>query len=248
MSSASARAIAALGVFLISAVAANGQTPAADQPVSPAPIRAAVELARVDFVALAADGQLVPDLTAGDVTLKIDGRAREIRSFQFVRLGSPSTATPPSRLPAPFGTNALDDVGRTILLIFETDSIRANVVQQATSAAVEFVGTLSPQDWVGVVTMPYGGVLVEPTRDHERVRKVLPTISGQASQQMTDSAKSCRTRDTLNALADHLRGLSHIEGPKTIVFVSSGMLLPRRGPWTSKQSVPRQSSHARIST
>jgi hypothetical protein len=101
-------------------------------------------------------------------------------------------------------------------------------VQQATSAAVEFVGTLSPQDWVGVVTMPYGGVLVEPTRDHDRVRKVLPTVSGQASQQTTDSAKSCRTRDTLNALADHLRGLTHLEGPKTVVLVSSGMLLPRR--------------------
>jgi len=229
VSSACARGFAALGVFLISAGDANSQTPDADQPVSQAPIRAAVELARVDFVALAADGQLVPDLTAGDVTLKIDGRAREIRSFQFVRLGLPSAATPPpSRLPAPFGTNALDDVGRTIVLIFETDSIRANVVQQATSAAVEFVGTLSPQDWVGVVTMPYGGVLVEPTRDHDRVRKVLPTISGQASQQMTDSAKSCRTRDTLIALAGHLRGLTHIEGPKTIVFVSSGMLLPRR--------------------
>jgi hypothetical protein len=32
----------------------------------------------------------------------------------------------------------------------------------------------------------------------------------------------------LTALADHLRSLAQIEGPKTIIFVSSGMLLPRR--------------------
>jgi hypothetical protein len=82
--------------------------------------------------------------------------------------------------------------------------------------------------------MPYGGIIVEPTRDHSQVLKALPTISGQASQQTTESAKSCRTRDTLNALADHLTGLAYLEGPKTIVFISSGMLLPRRdAPLTS---------------
>ena len=135
---------------------------------------------------------------------------------------------PAKLLPPPFGTNALDDSGRTVVIILETDSIRANVAQQATGAAAEFVAGLSPRDWVGLVTMPYGGILAEPTRDHERVLKVLPTITGQASQQTTDSDKGCRTRDTLNALADHFAGLAHIEGPKTIIFVSSGMMLPRR--------------------
>lgn len=223
--------MAVLGILLAASATVRGQTPTEDQPAPPqTPVRAAVELIRLDFLALSADGQLVPDLTAGDVILKVDGRPREIRSFQFVRLGLPvSSVRPgPGRLPAPYGTNALDDMGRTTLLIFETDSIRANVAQQATAAAAEFVGTLSPRDWVGVITTPYGGVLVEPTREHDRVLKILPTISGQASQQATDSEKSCRTRNTLNALADHLRGLAHLEGPKTVVFVSSGMLLPRR--------------------
>ena len=198
------------------------------------PFRAAVDLVRLDFLALAQDGQPVTDLSAADVTLKVDGRPRDIRSFQYVRLGPSSASSPaPARVPAkllptPFGTNALDDSGRMVVIILETDSIRANVAQQATSAAAEFVAGLSPRDWVGLVTMPYGGVLVEPTRAHERVLKVLPTITGQASQQTTDSAKGCRTRDTLTALADHLTGLAHIEGPKTIIFVSSGMLLPRR--------------------
>ena len=101
------------------------------------PFRAAVDLVRLDFLALSQDGQPVTDLVAGDVTLKVDGRARDIRSFQFVRLGRESAARAPvaaKLLPPPFGTNALDDSGRTILIILETDSIRANIAQQATSA------------------------------------------------------------------------------------------------------------------
>ena len=223
------------GRFVIAGVLAGLAATAglrAGQAPQTEPFRAAVDLVRLDFLALTQDGQPVTDLAAGDVTLKVDGRPRDIRSFQYVRLGGPTplprSKVAPKPLPPPFGTNALDDSGRTVVIIVETDSIRANVVQQATGAAAEFVSGLSPRDWVGLVTMPYGGVLVEPTRNHERVLKALPTITGQASQQTTDSAKSCRTRDTLTALADHLSGLAHIEGPKTIIFVSSGMLLPRR--------------------
>jgi len=207
-------------------LALTGGTPAAQD----AAVRSAIELVRLDFLALSPSGQPVTDLSASDVVLEIDGRQREVRSLQFVRLdtatpGAAAHSPPPV---APFGTNTLDDLGRTVLLVIETDSIRANVAQQAMTAAAEFVRGLSPRDWVSVVTMPYGGVLVEPTRDHARALKVLPTITGQAAQQSTDSDKSCRTRDTLLALAGYLDGVAHIEGPKTTVFVSSGMLLPRR--------------------
>ena len=203
-----------------------GQTPQS------LPIRTAVDLVRLDFLALSQAGQPVTDLAAADVTLKIDGRLREIRSFQFVQVDGAGSDQRPrlsaKLLPQPFGTNALDDSGRLVVIIVDTDSIRANVAQQATGAAAEFVSGLSPRDRVGLVTMPYGGILVEPTRDHAQMLKALPTISGQASHQTTDSSKGCRTRDTLNALADHLSGLAHVDGPKTIIFVSSGMLLPRR--------------------
>jgi VWFA-related protein len=204
----------------------------AGQPPQGDPIRSAVELVRLDFAALSHDGQPVTDLAAADVALEVDGRRRDIRSFQYVRLApAPSSMAPPAPvqpLPPPFGTNALGDAGRTIVIIIETDSIRANIAQQATSAAAEFVAALPPRDRVALVTMPYGGVLVEPTRNHESVLKALPAISGHASQQVTESEKSCRTRNTLTALAEHFAGLAHVDGPKTIVFVSSGMLTPRR--------------------
>jgi VWFA-related protein len=218
-------------VALCGALAGTAQLLARQAPQDD-PVRTAVDLVRLDFLALAPDGQPVTDLAAADVTLKVDGRARAIRLFQFISLADPRPAAHSREsgkaLPPPFGTNVLGDAGRTILIIVETDSIRANVAQQATGAAAAFVAGLSPLDWVGLVTMPYGGILVEPTRDHERVMKVLPTITGQASQQTNDSDKGCRTRNTLNALADHFAGLAHIEGPKTVIFVSSGMMLPRR--------------------
>jgi VWFA-related protein len=229
------RLLTSVFLVLLTPVAAR----IAGQPAQqPAPFRSAVDLVRLDFGAFSSDGQLVTDLKAEDVSLKVDGRAREIRSFQYVRLAGPeplrTDAAPVRLLPPPFGTNTLDSAGRTILIIIETDSIRANVAQQATSAAADFVKGLTPRDRVGVLTMPYGGTLVEPTVEHESVLKVLPTITGQASNQTNDSEKGCRTRRTLDALADHLLGLTHIEGPKTIIFVSSGMLGPRRdAPMTS---------------
>src|SRR5687767_7884416 len=65
------------------------------------PIRAAVDLVRLDFLALAQDGQPVADLSAPDVTLKVNGRPRDIRSFQYVRLGPSSASSPaPARVPA----------------------------------------------------------------------------------------------------------------------------------------------------
>ncbi len=228
------RLLTSVFLMLLTVVAAR----IAGQSTQPAPFRSAVDLVRLDFGAFSTDGQLVTDLRAEDVSLKVDGRTREIRSFQYVRLaGSDPARTDPAPvklLAPPFGTNALDAAGRTILIIIETDSIRANVAQQATSAAVDFVKGLTSRDRVGVITMPYGGTLVEPTIDHESVLKTLPTISGQASNQTNDSEKGCRTRRTLDALADHLQGLTLIEGPKTVIFVSSGMLGPRRdAPMTS---------------
>jgi VWFA-related protein len=223
------RPTGSLALFLLLASAA---LLSAQSQQKVAPYRSAVELVTLDFLALSQDGQLVSDLKGEDLTLKVDGQPREIRSFQFVNLGGSSSEprgqVPARVLPQPFGTNTLHDAGRTILIIFETDSIRANVIRQATSAAAEFVNGLSARDHVGVVTMPYGGIVVEPTRNHEQVLKALPTITGQASQQTNDSEKGCRTRNTLTALADHLSGLAHIQGPKTIIFVSSGMLVPRR--------------------
>src|SRR5688572_23388787 len=86
--------------------------------ITPAAALAAGEpqagIATVPFRALGADGQPVADLKVGDVSLKVDGKAREIKSFELVdmRKGPAADApaadmpAPKSEVPPPFTTNA----------------------------------------------------------------------------------------------------------------------------------------------
>jgi VWFA-related protein len=205
------------------AVGASGQ----DEPV-----RTGIDLVVLDFTAFDRDGNPVTNLQPDQLALRIGGRERPVKSLQFVQLGAaraPSQdETPAARLAPPFGTNYLGEAGRALILIIENDSLRAAVARHTLDAVSEFVADLSPRDRVALVTTPRGGVLMDLTRDHARIRELLSTISGQASQRATDSEKSCRTRDTLTALKGLLEGLTSSDMPKTIVFVSGGILTPRR--------------------
>lgn len=195
-------------------------------------IRTGIDLVTVDFAAFDRDRRAVADLQPDQVTLKIGGRTRAIKSFQYIQVaGVPSSAhgdAPVFELSPPFGTNYLGEAGRAIILIIENDSLRAAIARHAIDAASEFVASLSPRDRVALVTTPRGGLLMDLTRDHERVRELLANVSGQASQRASESEKSCRTRDTLDSLTGLLDGLTGVDTPKTIVFVSGGILTPRR--------------------
>lgn len=196
------------------------------------PIRAGIDLVAVDFAAFDRNGQPVGDLQLEQIALKIGGRPRPIKSFQYVQVaGVPARGSGEAamvELRPPFGTNYLGDAGRAIILIIENDSLRAAIARHTMDAASGFVAGLSPRDRVALVTMPRGGLLMDLTRDHARVRKLLANISGQASQRASESEKSCRTRDTLDSLAGLLEGLTGVDTPTTIVFVSGGILTPRR--------------------
>ena len=196
------------------------------------PIRTGIELVAIDFAAFGPDGSPVSDLEPAQVVVRIGGRERPIKSLQYVQLAGASSrrgpAAPIVELPPPFGTNYLGDAGRAIILVIENDSLRASIARHTIDAAAGFVATLSPRDRVALVTTPRGGLLADLSRDHLGVRELLAGISGQASQRATDSEKACRTRDTLNALRGILEGVAHVDMPKTIVFVSGGMLTPRR--------------------
>jgi hypothetical protein len=147
---------------------------------------------------------------------------------------------PRSALPPPFGSNVRTDAGRTAVIIVERESIRAGKERPVMEALDRFLGRLSSVDRVGLVTVPHGRVEVDLTADKARVRELLPRLTGQApqdapgvTQAALDSDKACRSRLTLNTLNGFLQEFSRIDGPKTIIFVSSGLMPPRRdGPMT----------------
>jgi VWFA-related protein len=201
--------------------------------------RTPLDLISVDFLAVAEDGRPIPDLEPEEITFKLDGKTRQVRSLQFVPLATaPLGDVMPrgrSPLPPPFGSNLRADAGRAVMIVIEHESIRAGKERPAMEALDRLLSRLSVTDRVGLVTMPHGSVESDLTTDHDRIRQILPRIKGQApqnsggsTQASIDSDKACNSRLTLSTLTGLLEGLSAVEGPKSILFISSGVMPPRR--------------------
>jgi hypothetical protein len=200
---------------------------AAQQP--PQTKRGAAPVA-VEFFANGIDG-VVYDLRADEVTLRLDGRPREIRSLRFVNLPLPDPLAPPigtRDADVPYGSNLPENAGRWVTLIFDHESIRAGAEKNAVNAVVKFVSALGPRDSVSFIKAPRGNVETDFTTDHEKVITALRRFVGRASRQETEQDRSCRSRLLLNAVEDVLGNVAPLEGPKLVVVVSSGMLNPRR--------------------
>jgi VWFA-related protein len=193
-----------------------------------APERGATLLS-ISFAAVGADGQSPADLKAGEVTIKIDGRERPIRSLQSIAAADAPGATPDTpSLPPPFGGNGVSDTGRTLMLAIDDESFKPGSEQFLRQAVDRLIAGLSPRDRISLVTMPYGGVKVPATTDHTRLRTALLNIAGRGSSTETGSDLACRTRLTLEALALHLNNLGIRDAPSIVMFVTAGLAGPRR--------------------
>jgi VWFA-related protein len=214
-------ATAAAGVALLSAAFPQAQQRGAT------PERG-VDLVTVDLVALTTGGLPVSDLKAEELTVRVGGRRRAVRSLQLI---SPPE-TPPGAdpaLPSPFGTNAASATGRALVLIIDDDSFRVGREVPLREAVDRLIASLSPRDRLSLVTMPYGGLKVPLTTEHARVRTALSRIVGQASASETGSELACRTRRTLESLVGYLDSNFGIrETPVTIMFITGGLAGPRR--------------------
>jgi VWFA-related protein len=231
--SARGGALAAITLLALSAVVVRS---AAQQ--APA-FKSGVELVPVTFLAVAEDGRPIPDLKPYEVSIRVNNRERKLASLEFVRLaGAAIGGSPiPKPLPLPFGTNRLLEAGRIVLIVVAHESISAGKERPARDAAIRFLSGLSPRDRVGVVLIPRGRVDVDLTTDHERVAAALGRIVGQAPENPSESDRLCRSRLTLQGMADLLRSLAAVDGPKTVVFISSGLMPPKRdGPLTTSRS------------
>lgn len=180
----------------------------------------------IDFLAIGRDGMPVTDLRADELTLRIDGRARPIKSLRLVELGAPAAnpADLPSVLPPPFGTNDGAEFGRNILVVIEDESILAGSEQNVKEALGAFVNRLSRRNRIGLVTVPHGGQHVGLTTDHSRVRQALSMVYGRGARDESDADAACRSRDALQSLASLLSKTRADDGPLVVVFFSASML------------------------
>ena len=184
----------------------------------------------LEFYASASDEAPVRDLTAEELTLKISGRTRVIRSLQWIDVATPRKPDekPAPALPSPFGSNVATTDGRAVILVIDDDSFRPGREAPLRDAVNLFLANLSTRDRVSLVTVPYGGLKVDFTTEHERVSNALLRIVGQAAPDQTGSDLACRTRRTLEALVGLLDSLGGGQGPTTVLFVSAALAGPRR--------------------
>ena len=238
-------AVASLAISGV--VAQRGPTP--DEPVA------------IDFYAIGSEGPVF-DLRIDEVTIKIDGRARKVRSLRYIPLpmSDPAALDGPPDLEPAFGTNQVEANGRWVTIVIDHESIRPGTERDAVSAVIRMIRQLGPRDRVSYVTMPNGALEVEFTEKHDQVIEALRRFRATGQREPTEQERSCRTRTLLNSLSHYIEGLEPLEGPKQIVLVSTGMLNPRRdapmlgppGPCEIRmvyyQEVSRAASLARAST
>jgi hypothetical protein len=199
----------------------------AQQRVQPSPERAR-PLAPVDFAVITRDGQPLGDLKAAEITVRIAGRNRPIRSLQHIVMPTDEAVGVDPDLPLPFGTNDVAEGGRTLALIIETDSFRAGREMVVRESASALIARLSPADRLSLITVPYGGVKVPFTTEHSRVRTALSTLVGQGEAGETGSQQACRTGRTLESLIGYLDERGIREEPLTLMLITGGLAAPRR--------------------
>src|SRR3954468_20328728 len=81
------------------------------QQVAQQPAERAAPLLTISFAAVRSDGTPAADLSAEDVSIKIDGKPREIRSLQLVSRAGSHAGADMASLPPPFGSNAMTTRG-----------------------------------------------------------------------------------------------------------------------------------------
>ena len=170
------RFLAPSAAILLSAVTLSAQQTAAPQ------FRAGTELVAVDFQVIDESGRPITDLKPADLTLRVDGRNRDIRALQFVKVAATSaeSAGPVASLPLPFATNDAITPGRIVIIVIDHEQLRPGEGKAAIEAAGRLVDRLSVTDRVGLVTLPNGRVEVDLTTNHQRVRSALANIVGRA--------------------------------------------------------------------
>lgn len=179
---------------------------------------------RIDFRALADDGSQVADLKAEEITLKVNGKARQVQSLSLFRATGAPAASDGGSLPVPYGTNAVSQSGRIVHILIDDDSIAPGREGQVREAVRLLAAELAPGDRIGVLTAQ-GQLNLRPGTDPTKVRLAVDALTGRASKNETESDAQCRTTRVLAAVGTMLAMTGG--APTTIAIFSGGISPPR---------------------
>lgn len=183
-----------------STLAAQGSSPPPErQPQDkPAPIRVSVDVVAVDVQVIDREGRPVPDLGPEKFSVTINGRRRRVVTAE--RIGTDEGG---DRSILAGGTSALTR-GRVIVIAVDCVSFDATQSRGVIQAVRQFIGGLSPDDYVGLSAYPNGPKL-DPTTDHPSVLRALDTVTGQ--RDLADLGEfHVRTSEIIDITRDLMRG------------------------------------------
>jgi len=164
----------ALAVTVATVVVWAQEPSAPAQP--PQTFRSSIDLVPVDVNVLDSSGRPIADLTAQDFSLKVDGKPRRIASAQFITMTRGGERTPVE--PKDYSSNPASAGARLIMLVVDQGNIGASRGKYAIDAARRFIGRLTPDDRVGLVTIPGAGAQIDFTANHALVDNALKSIRG----------------------------------------------------------------------
>ncbi len=224
-----------LAVASAVALAAAAVLVTLDGPVLAQDRRGDTGLVTIDFRVVTADGTPVTDLAPGDVTVKIDGRAREIVSLHSVRLAAGAeAAADPSGPARPFASNTIVDGGRNVIVVIDAESISPGRETPVRTAVEDLLAAADPRDRIAIIQVPQGRAEVDLTTDHEAVSAVIAKFSGLRPGVETGEDVECRTLKVLGTV-DGLTERIPVDQPTVLMVLSSGLANPA-GPTTTQMN------------
>lgn len=183
----------------------------------------------IDFRPVTAEGKPVTDLQPSEVTLRVGGRGREVKSFQLVA-SDPAAASPAPALAPPYASNAVvPSRGRDVLIIVDEDSIAPTHVGPFRESVAQLVAVLTPDDRVRLLSMRQGGVNTTiSTTNAVEAKAAIDRISGHSVPTENANDLICRTGVGLQMLRNIFNGYSGQSVP-TVVLMSAGFGPPPMG-------------------
>ncbi len=286
------RATAAATLVFSVALLGEGLAGQADQP----PVfRSGVEVLEVDVTVVDGRGSPISDLRAPEFAVMVDGQPRRVVSAEYIN-DSPGPRTASPIKVDPFISNNTDRrPGRLIMLAIDRNNTDTNTIRGTLSAIRMFISQLSPEDRLGLVTIPPPGPLVDFTTNHKLILNALPQITGatdplpsrfnisdyeaivmddksntiviqrllyrtcgdtdpntlsncdrDVEQEAMTIAQHIRqqTSESVSAFAALLKNLADVEGNKSLVVVSQGLML--EGAASEASALAKLAAEARV--
>jgi hypothetical protein len=150
--------------------------------------------------ALTNSGEPLTDLKKDEISVRTDGKSREIKELTMVR------------------TPAAD--ARQLLILLDEEGLAPGHEEPVRTALGNLIARLTPGDRVGLLSLRIGGVNVSPSTDQAAIKEALVKIVGGGSPRETSADLACRTKRALDTLVNAFRGSP---AGRTIVLVSSGL-------------------------